>query len=145
MKMKSPIEERAEVILSEAKIITVASVNEEGYPRPVAMRLMANKGVQELYFETKIHTEPTGKVQQFEKNSKAGVEFHNQSDSVTLLGDVEVISDLEKIKEVYSHKKNSYFVKTLEDERYRLLKFVTKRAIYTIDGRFTREDYLEYK
>ncbi|SJZ92339.1 General stress protein 26 [Pilibacter termitis] len=138
--MPTYLEERAEVILQEAQAVTLASIAEEGYPRPMAMTKIFSKGIQEIYFETVERAEGPTKVKQFLANNKAGLEFHKGNDTVTIFGEIEVIDDKATIEEIRSLAKKVYF-QNAERENYRLLKFTAKRALFAIDGQFKRQEY----
>lgn len=134
------LEERASVILDEADAVTLASISEEGYPRPIAMTKLYADGIQTIYFETLERLEGPTKVKQFSENEKAGVEFHKGSDSVTIFGVVGVITDKELITDIRS-KATKPYLHSADSDKYRLLKFTAKRALFAIDGQFKRQDY----
>lgn len=74
-------------------MVTLASVNEKGYPRICTMEKYAAEGFQDIYFVSSKRSELNGKVTHFENNEKAGVCYSLGGDSVTLIGGVEFITD----------------------------------------------------
>lgn len=63
------IEEKAAQIVAAAEVVTVASIDENGYPRPVAMVKLKDKNGG-IYFSTGTST---AKTAHFKANSKAGI------------------------------------------------------------------------
>lgn len=86
--MKS-IEEKAAQMVAEAQIITVASIDENGYPRPVAMvKLKDENGA--IYVSTGTSS---AKTAHFKANPKAGVSIVKGSDSIVYTGEMEIVAD----------------------------------------------------
>ncbi|MDR2465527.1 MAG: pyridoxamine 5'-phosphate oxidase family protein [Streptococcaceae bacterium] len=134
------LEERATAILESATTITLASVNEEGFPRPMAMIPILHDGIQTIYFETKEREGGQTKVNQFQANEKAGIEFHQGIDSVTIFGEIEVISSIEEVESIREKADRKYFA-SVSNDGVSVLKFTSVRALYVIDGQFKRQEF----
>lgn len=83
------IEEKAAQIVVAAEVITVASIDENGYPRPVAMvKLKDENGA--IYVSTGTSS---AKTAHFKANPKAGVSIVKGNASVVYTGMIEIITE----------------------------------------------------
>ncbi len=92
---KRLLEEQAAELLEKCGVVTLASVNEKGYPRICTMRKCAAEGFRDIYFVSSKRSKLNGKVTHFENNDKASVCYSLGGDSVTLIGRVEFVTDRE--------------------------------------------------
>ena len=130
------IEEKAAALLEKCDVVTLASINENGYPRICAITKVRNNGFSEIYFMTSKRSHINGKATHFENNTKASVCYFLGSDSVTLIGDIEIVTNMdEKIKFDDDCDRN-FFKKGIKDPKCYLLKFITKEATFWIHGKF---------
>ena len=81
--------EKAAHLLSQCKEVTLASVNADGFPRPVPLDKIHSAGCNDVWVVTAADSE---KVKDFNFNSKAGLSYSFYGDSVALRGTVEVIT-----------------------------------------------------
>lgn len=135
------IEEKAAKLLDACEVVTLASINEDGYPRICAMSKVASQGFTEIYFQTSKRSAYQGKATHFEHNSKASVCYYAGRDSVTLIGNVEIIHDLEEKKKFEPYCDQRFFKKGILDPKYRLLKFTAIEATFWIEGKFRTCQY----
>ena len=89
------MKEKAAELLQKCEVVTLASVNKEGYPRPVPMSKIAAEGISTIWMSTGADSL---KTIDFLSNPKAGLCFQEKGDSVALMGEVEVVTD-EKLKQ----------------------------------------------
>lgn len=73
--------EKATGLLAQCKDITIASIDAEGFPRPVPMSKISSKGCNEVWLATAANSV---KVTDFKLNNKAGLCYSNYGDSVGL-------------------------------------------------------------
>lgn len=92
---KRQLEEQATELLAKCGVVTLASVNEKGYPRICTVRKCAADDFHDIYFVSAKRSKLSGKVTHFENNEKASVCYSLGGDSVTLIGRVEFITDRE--------------------------------------------------
>lgn len=135
------IEEKASLLLEKCTVLTLASINEKGYPRICAMRKIRNNGFYEIYFMTSKRSHLNGKGTHFENNSKASVCYYLGSDSVTLIGDVEIVTDIDEKRGFESDCDRNFFKKGIEDPKCYVLRFRTKEATFWIEGKFRTCQY----
>jgi len=114
------IEEKAASMLQRCETVNLASVSTEGYPRPVPMARISSKGFSTVWLTT---GKDSLKVKHFKENPKAGLSYFENGNSVVLIGDVEVITDLETKKQFWIDWFIEYFPNGFEDTNYCLLKF----------------------
>lgn len=130
------IEARANLLLEKCDVLTLASINEKGYPRICALSKVKADDFRDIYFITSKRSHLNGKATHFENNSKASVCYTLEGDSVTLVGDVEFIEDKEVQLQLWNESDRKFFPKGIEDSKYRLLKFHTIEATFWIEGKF---------
>ena len=129
------IEEKAISILTECDTAMLASVTEDGYPRPVPMGKIKADGISQIWFSTGTFSD---KTIQFQLNPKAGVCFMKGGDSIVLTGKVEIVSDMEIKKALWSDWMFAHFPGGVIDPSYCILKFTSEEATYWIDNEFVK-------
>lgn len=135
------IEEKADRILEQCGVISLASVNEKGYPRICAVGKAFAGGFREIYVVTAKRSEKDGKAAHFEKDRRASVCYFLGGDSVTLIGNVEIVADRELQRKLWKESDSEYFDNGIDDPDYRLLRFTTLEATFWIDGVFRTMEY----
>lgn len=133
---KRQLEEQATELLSKCGVVTLASVNEKGYPRICTVRKCAADDFHDIYFVSSKRSKLNGKVTHFENNEKASVCYSLGGDSVTLIGRVEFITDRELQSKIWDDCDRSFFPKGIDDPKFRLIKFHTLEATFWIGGKF---------
>ena len=127
------MKEKATELLQRCEDVVLASVNKEGYPRPVPMSKIAAEDFTTIWMSTGANSL---KTIDFQSNPKAGLCFHDKGDSVALMGEVEVVTD-EKLKQEYWQDWFiNHFTGGPTDPNYVLLKFTANHATYWIGGTF---------
>lgn len=135
------IEDKAARLLEKCDVVTLASVNQQGYPRICTVSKLKAVGFSEIYVETSHRSEIQGKAVHFGVNPKASVCYSIGEDSVTLVGEVEIIRDPE-IKKTFDPLVNRAFFKNgVNDPRHVLLRFRAIEATFWIEGRFRTVKY----
>lgn len=135
------IEQKAVQLLEKCDVVTLASINEKGYPRICAVTKLKANGFTEMYFQTSKRSEYHGKATHFQHNAKASVCYYHGGDSVTLIGDVEIIEDMEVKKEFEQLCDKRFFKKGIADPRHILLRFRSNEATFWIEGKFRTCSY----
>lgn len=130
------LEEKARILLEKCNILTLASVNENGYPRICAISKIKSNGFAEIYFMTSKRSHLNGKATHFENNTKASVCYHLGGDSVTLIGNVEIIEDMDEKRMFENDCDKNFFKKGIQDPKCYVLRFRTNEATFWIEGKF---------
>lgn len=130
------LEEKANVLIDKCKVAALTSINEKGYPRTCLLSIAKADGFSDIYFVTSKRSDINGKATHFENNSKASVCYFLDGNSVTLIGDVEFITDRQMQEAVWNETDRRFFKKGIEDPKFRLLKFHTIEATFWIEGKF---------
>ena len=129
------IEEKAAQIVAAAEVVTVASIDENGYPRPVAMVKLKDKNGG-IYFSTGTST---AKVAHFKANSKAGISIVEGENSVVYTGEMEIVTD-QRIKEsLWDDWMLPHIPGGVTNPQYCVLKFTPKSSTYWIDNVFVKD------
>ena len=79
--------------MGKCKIMLVSSVNENGYLRTFCVSKLKDAGLRDLVFVTSKRSEKRGKAKHFEANSKTSICFQDGEGSLTLVGEVNFITD----------------------------------------------------
>lgn len=124
---------KAKELLDNCTIVTIASVNPEGYPRPVPMAKGDTEGWDIIWMATGTDSV---KVAEFSRNPKAGLSYEKDGSGVSLRGTVEIIHDDEIRKEKWQGWYINHFPGGPEDPNYTLIKFAACEATIWIDHEF---------
>lgn len=132
------IQQKAAQIVADAKQVTWASIDENGYPRPVMMdKLKSDDGI--IYASTGTNT---AKASHYRQNPKAGVSIIDGPNSVVYTGEAEIVADVSLKHRLWEDWMAKYFAQGADDPEYCILKFTPKHATYWIDQEFVREDLI---
>ncbi|WP_293666313.1 pyridoxamine 5'-phosphate oxidase family protein [uncultured Parabacteroides sp.] len=130
------IKEKAEQMLQQCEVVTIASINENGYPRPVPMSKIKSEGYSTVWMST---GNDSLKTKDFRLNPKAGLCYSDKGNSVALTGKVEVITDADTKKEFWQDWFIEHFPLGPTDPNYIILKFKGQNATIWIDGVFIHD------
>lgn len=129
------IEEKAAQMVAAAQVITVASIDENGYPRPVAMvKLKDEEGA--IYVSTGTSS---AKTAHFKANSKAGISIVEGGNSIVYTGKMEIVTDEAVKRSFWGDWMLDHFPGGVEDPEYCVLKFTPQSATYWIDNLFVKD------
>ena len=129
--------EKAVNLLAQCENVTIASIDVNGYPRPVQMSKIRTQGFNEVWMAT---SAASVKVNDFRQNNKAGLCYDHYGDGVALRGTVEVITDEATRREMWQSWFIHHFPDGPTDADYVLLHFVGTEATFWIDGEFAHEN-----
>lgn len=118
-------------ILDHAGYVTLSTIDEEGFPRPVAIDVIAHDGAKAIWMTT---FRDSAKARHIMKDPRAGISFVHEADSVTLTGKAEIITDPPILHIFWKDFFIRYFPSGPEDARYCLIKFTAQKATCWIDG-----------
>lgn len=129
------IKEKAAQLVATAEIITVASIDENGYPRPVTLVKLKDKNGG-IYVATGTSS---AKTAHFRANPKAGVSIVEGENSVVYTGEMEIVTDEALKRVLWSDWMQPHFRGGVEDPEYCILKFTPKSSTYWIDNVFVKD------
>jgi len=124
--MEQKMVEKAAEFFSAKRIDGVlALIDVDSYPTASAKSVLKNDGINWLFFATGSHHK-----KRIDKCNHASFCYfsqeHNQEYNITLIGKIEVMSDIETRKEMWREWFGEFWTGP-EDENYCVLKFVTER------------------
>ena len=125
-------EDKASWILDRCGYVTLSTINEEGFPRPVAIDVIAHDGIREIWMTTYRNS---AKARHLLRNQKAGVAFVREADSESLTGKAEVVTDKDTLRRYWKDFFSHYYPDGPYDENYCLIRFSTQKAKLWIDGK----------
>lgn len=125
---------KAANLLNNSTEVTLASVNEKGYPRVCVLSKIKSDQLKKIYFSTGL----TGaKVRHFKKNPKASVCVWKAGNSITLIGTVTIRTDKEIREEMWLDWFIDHFPGGIDDPNYCIVEFTTtEEATLWIDEEF---------
>lgn len=131
--MNNELVSKAEAIMRNASVATIAKIDDMGYPRASTISNIKTDGVKIAWFSTGLRS---SKVKFFIRNSKASVCYREGGNNVTLIGDIEILTDPELKKQLWLDWFINHFPGGFTDPDYCILKFKTREAILWIDNQF---------
>lgn len=131
--MSSDLINGAEELLAQCSHVTLASVNSEGFPRPVPMAKGHTSGCNEVWMATGADSL---KVAEFRQNPKAGLCYDHDGASVCLRGTVEIVTDDTIRSDMWQDWYINHFTEGPTDPNYILLHFVGTEATIWLNNRF---------
>ena len=129
--------EKAAALLAQCENVTIASIDANGFPRPVQMSKIKVAGFHEVWMATSARSV---KVEDFKHNNKAGLCYDHYGDGVALRGTVEVITDDATRKEMWEDWFIHHFPDGPTDPDYVLLRFLGTEATFWINGEFSHSN-----
>ena len=129
--------EKAAALLAQCENVIIASIDANGFPRPVQMSKIKAEGFHEIWMATSARSV---KVEDFKHNNKAGLCYDHYGDGVALRGTVEVITDDATRKEMWEDWFIHHFPGGPTDPDYVLLRFLGTEATFWINGEFSHSN-----
>ena len=110
-------------------IAMVGTNGDNGYPNIKAMLKMENEGLNRIWFSTNTSSKRVG---QFVQNSKTCVYFvdFEQWKGLMLVGDVEVLQDMESRQRLWREGFEKYYPLGVTDPDYSVLRFTAQWGNY---------------
>lgn len=130
------IELKAQELLGHCEVITLAAIDEQGFPRPVPLSGIKNEGIKKYWFATGTSSD---KTRFFQKNPKAGLCFYEGSNSVVLTGMIKIVEDEEVKKMLWQDWFIEHFPEGIHDPEYCILEFLAEKGTFWIDGVFVKD------
>jgi len=117
--------------------VTLSLLDHEGYPTTSTLSIAKADGIRQITFAG---TLDSNKAKRAKENRRASVCIFDDDYeggayyNITLVGDIEVVTDLELKKETWYQGLEEYFPNGgLDDPNYCVLKFTTKRYNLWVD------------
>ena len=127
------IVKKAAEMLVKCGEVTLASINENGYPRICVLSKIKSEGIKKFWVATGTSSK---KVSHFKNNPKAGACFYNDGNSVTLVGKISVIQDQAVKGEMWLDWFIEHFPGGIDDPEYCVIEFETEETTLWIDNEF---------
>ena len=116
--------------------VTLSLLDHEGYPTTSTLSISNADGIRQMTFGVALDS---NKAKRAKANSRASVcifddDFEGGAYyNITLVGDVEVVTDSEMKKETWYQGLEEHFPGGVDDPNYCVLKFTTKRYNLWVD------------
>ena len=107
-------EDKASWILDRCGYVILSTINEEGFPRPVAIDVIAHDGIREIWMTTYRNS---AKARHLLRDQKAGVAFVREADSASLTGKAEVVTDKDTLRRYWKDFFSHYYPDGPYDEK----------------------------
>lgn len=126
---------KAGELLERCPTVTFATINGEGFPRPVPVRTLRTDDALTIWFATGIDSE---KVAHIRRNMRTGASFYDRDDSVSLIGHAEVVTDPETLRDMWQPWLEAHFPGGPSDANYCLVKFTPGEGVFYLEGEFVK-------
>jgi len=116
--------------------VALSLLDHEGYPTTSTLSIANADGIHKITFGVALDS---NKAKRAKANSRASVcIFDDNYESgayynITLVGDIEVVTDVETKKETWYKGLEEHFANGVDDPNYCVLKFTTKRYNLWVD------------
>ena len=127
-------------LIDKANVSFIASVDEDCFPNMKAMLPPRKRnGIREFWFTTNTSSK---RVAQYLLNPKAAIYFYDKRffRGVQLIGNMEVLTDLETKEEIWNDNDTLYYPLGVTDPDYCVLKFTADKGRYY--SNFKSEDFI---
>lgn len=135
--MKETILKKASKVVGELDIATIATVDQEGFPRASTISVIKAEGLKTLWFSTGLST---GKVRCLKENNKASLCFTKDGHNITLMGTMDIVTDTDIKKALWVDWFIHHFPKGPTDPEYCILKFTSKKGVLWLDSNYFEFD-----
>jgi len=108
----------------KGEFCSLVLVDCEGYPTASVLTAAKSDGIKHIWFGV---IRDGNKAVRAAANKKASVHFGTAEHSVTLVGEVEILDDVETKKDIWYDGLAPHFPEGVTDPNYCVLKFTTKR------------------
>lgn len=129
------IESKALAMLERCEVISVASIDENGFPRPVPLSKIKSEGLSGIWFSTGTSSE---KTKHFQINNKAGISLFEGGNSMVETGIMEIVTNPAIKKTLWQDWFIHHFPQGVDDPEYCILKFTGEKATLWIDSEFVK-------
>ena len=116
--------------------VTLSLLDHEGYPTTSTLSISKAEGIRQITFGGSLDS---NKAKRAKENSRASVcifddDYEGGSYyNITLVGDIEVVTDTETKKETWYEGLEEHFENGVDDPNFCVLKFTTKRYNLWVD------------
>jgi len=121
--MNEQIITQAAKVIADAGYCVLALIDTDEYPTAATISPSKTEGIASVTFCTGLGSNWAERV---EKCSRASVCFNSDTYNITLVGDIEILTDIETKKSMWYDGMGSYFSGP-EDHGFCVLRFTTKR------------------
>ena len=130
--LPADLREKANQIMIKEGIVAMASVDAEGYPRICILSCMKPKDIGTIM----VSTGAVGtKVSHFKSNPKASVCVSDKRNSVTMMGEIEFVTDRQIKEDIFVDWMYDHF-SGVDDPNYCVIAFHPQTATIWIEGQF---------
>lgn len=126
---------KASALVDKCGEVVLASVSEDGHPRPCVVSRIKSNGIRKIWVSTGMNGTKTS---HFLNSSKAGACCFKDGNSVTMTGNVTVRTDAAIKAEMWLDWFIDHFPGGVDDPNYCILEFETEEATLWIDQEFVR-------
>ena len=129
--MNSNIFAKANQIIKKCGAVYIGVIDGDGFPMVSTISQIKPESVFEAYFATGTRSH---KYKCLQKNTRASVCYHSGGDNVTLVGDIEILTDQPTKSQFWLEDFIDFYPLGETDPLYCVLKFTTKYVILWIDN-----------
>ncbi|MGL5690132.1 MAG: pyridoxamine 5'-phosphate oxidase family protein [Bacteroidales bacterium] len=106
-----------------SKYCNLSVINEDGYPRIIMMALIRYDNMEHIWLVT---SKSSQKYIQLQKQPRVGLLFSQNTNYVTLIGEIDILEDQKTKNDLWTPALEKYFPLGMTDPDYIVLKFRTE-------------------
>ena len=129
--MNANIFEKANQIIKTCDAVYLGVIDENGYPSVSTVSVIQPENIFEAYFSTNIGS---NKEKRLSKNNRASVCYRSGGNNITLVGEVEILTDQETKSRYWIDWFIGHYSGGETDPNYLIIKFTTKRVSLWVDN-----------
>ena len=123
--MNANLLEKANRVIKKCKEAYLGVIDENGFPHVSTVSNLKPDGILEVYFTTGMES---NKIRRLQKDKRASVCYHSGNDNITLVGEVEILTDQPTKSRMWESWFINHFPLGETDPNYCIIKFTTKRV-----------------
>lgn len=122
-------------LLNRSNLLSLASINEQGYPRVCIVTKLHNEGLDKIYVAT---GSSSNKTKHFQADPRASICYYDEQASAILTGNIKIVDCLELKQALWQDWLLEHLPGGVEDPEYCVLEFVPVEANVCVAGEMQR-------
>ena len=122
-------------LLNRSNILSLASINEQGYPRVCIVTKLHNAGLEKIYVAT---GRSSNKTKHFQADPRASICYYDEQASAILTGNINIVECQELKQALWQDWLLEHLPGGVDDPEYCVLEFVPVEASICVAGELQR-------
>lgn len=119
-------------LLNRSNLLSLASINDQGYPRVCIVTKLHNDGLDKIYIATGTSS---NKTKHFQANPKASICYYDEQASAILIGHINIVECPELKQALWQDWLLEHLPGGVNDPEYCVLEFVPTEGSICVAGK----------